>query len=223
MAEISRIGADVLVDNTLSNLAVLDLLRQAILSGELKPGDRLVESALAQKYMVSRTPIREAIKHLSALNLVRIEKYKGAVVADIDTEEWGEMLVVRAALEGLATALAAEHMDTLDLTNLELYLEKMSLAAEEKNIKVFSEYNEYFHQLINQKSRNAFLQTSIETILKRAWHMRAATWKRIGNPQQIIDEHREILDALKAHDRKAAREVAEIHVLNALIRTRKKL
>ena len=81
------------------SLELADLLRRSIINGEYKPRERLVETELARKFSVSRTPVREALKHLEALGMVKMERYKGAMVADISQQEIKEMLYVRANLE----------------------------------------------------------------------------------------------------------------------------
>ena len=129
------------------SLELADLLRRAIINGEYKPRERLVEMELAQKYSVSRTPVREALKHLEALGLVKMERYKGAMVADISQKEIREMLYVRATLEGMAAGLACTNMKQSDLQQLASYQAAMEKAVSDGNVKQFSANNEQFHQL----------------------------------------------------------------------------
>ena len=85
---------------------IAELLRDAIISGELKPRERLIEMDLSARYNVSRTPIREAIRNLEAAGLVKLIPYKGAIVADVDVAEIQSIYEVRATLEGMATSVA---------------------------------------------------------------------------------------------------------------------
>ena len=112
---------------------IAELLRDAIISGEYKPRERLIEAELSQRYNVSRTPVREAIRNLAAAGLVTVEPYKGAVVADLDVDEIREIYTVRVALEGLATRLAAARVPEealQQLAALEEELDNVALAME---------------------------------------------------------------------------------------------
>ena len=180
---------------------LVDLLRRAIITGELKPRERLVETALAEKYHVSRTPVREAIKHLEALGLVTLERYKGAVVADIDLGLIREMQIVRASLEGLAAALAADNLKDEDFL---------------RDIRLFSEYNERFHDLIYEGSGNRFLLDTIRNLLKSSWHEPGTSWKGLGDVSLIMAGHKQILSGLRERDPDKARQAAERHILDAI-------
>lgn len=195
---------------------LVDLLRRAILMGELKPRERLIETALAEKYNVSRTPVREAIKHLEALGLVTLERYKGAVVADINLDEVREMQVVRANLEGLAAFLAATRLEDEDLIRLEAFVREMEYAAQEGDIQQFYAYNENFHQLFYWGSGNRYLYNTILGLLKRSWHEPSTSWKGLGDVSQTIEGHKRILEALKERDPEKARAAAEQHILDAV-------
>ncbi len=196
---------------------LVDVIRRDILTGELKPRERLVETALAQKYQVSRTPVREAIKQLEALGLVKLERYKGAVVADVDSTEVREMLFVRAGLEGMAAALAAARFTDEGLAQMRQHLDEMAQAAQARNIELFSIANEAFHTLTYIESGNHFLTELIHDILNRTWHERAASWHSIGDVERNMAEHQRIYQALEAHDPELARREAEQHVINAIL------
>ena len=195
---------------------LVDLLRRAIISGELKPRERLVETALAEKYHVSRTPVREAIKHLEALGLVTLERYKGAVVADIDQDQIREIQVVRGALEGLAAALAAEELRDEDFLRLEAYQREMEMAARSRDIRLFSDYNERFHSLIYDGCGNRFLAETIRSLLKSAWHAPGTSWRGLGDVGLILTGHRQILTALREREPEKARKAAESHIVDAI-------
>lgn len=209
-------GGDELAKKHNESSELADLIRRAIITGELKPRERLTEMALAEKYHVSRTPVREAIKHLEALGLVTLERYKGATVADINLDEIREMHIVRADLEGLAAFLAAPRLSDKELLLLETYEREMELAAQAKDIQQFSEYNELFHFLLYRGSGNRFLYDSIQNILKLSWHIPCTSWKGLGDVPLTIKGHQRILAALKDRDAERARVMAEQHLLDAL-------
>ena len=195
---------------------LVDLLRRAIITGELKPRERLIETALAEKYHVSRTPVREAIKHLEALGLVTLERYKGAVVADINLDEIREMQIVRANLEGLAASLAATRLEDEDLIRLEAFEREMEYAARDGDIQQFSAYNENFHQLFYWGSGNRYLYNTILGLLKRSWHEPSTSWKGLGDVPLTIQGHKRILAALQERNPEKARAAAEQHILDAV-------
>lgn len=197
-------------------LELVDLLRRAIISGEYKPRERLVENELAQKYAVSRTPVREALKHLEALGLVKMERYKGAMVADINPREIKGMHIVRAGLEGMATGLACEHMTPEDVAALRQYEQDMDRAVEKDDIQAFSEANELFHLLIFEKNGNQFLRDMILNLLKRSWYEPSTSWKGLGDVPLIMEGHRHMLKVLENHDVQAARDAAEKHIMDAI-------
>ena len=195
---------------------LVDLLRRAIMTGELKPRERLIETALAEKYHVSRTPVREAIKHLEALGLVKLERYKGAVVADVNTQEFREMQVVRVALEGLSAALAASRLEDEDMLRLEAFEKEMEYAAREGDIHQFSANNEYFHHLIYRGCGNHYLYETILNLLKKSWHEPCTSWTSLGDVPLVIRGHKKILTALKNRDPEKARVAAEQHIVDAI-------
>lgn len=202
--------------NTGDSFELVDLLRRAILTGEFKPRERLIETELAEKYHVSRTPVREAIKHLEALGLVKREKYKGAVVVDINPNEIREMLIVRAHLEGLAASLAATRLTPEELTRLSYFEEEMERAYRDNNIQLFSAYNESFHQIYYWGSGNRYLYNTILNLLKHTWHEPTTSWKGLGDVPLTIQGHKNILRALRERDPEKARIAAQQHTLDAV-------
>ncbi|MDY3817142.1 MAG: GntR family transcriptional regulator [Candidatus Limiplasma sp.] len=198
------------------SLELADLLRRSIINGEYKPRERLVETELARKFSVSRTPVREALKHLEALGMVKMERYKGAMVADISQQEIKEMLYVRANLEGMAAGLACANMTPDDLQRLRAYQQAMERAVEEDDVKRFSANNEQFHYLIFEKSGNRYLYETITGLLKRSWYEPSTSWKGLGDIPLTLDGHRRILRAIETRDVREAREAAEKHILDAI-------
>lgn len=198
------------------SLELADLLRRAIINGEYKPRERLVEMELAQKYSVSRTPVREALKHLEALGLVKMERYKGAMVADISQQEIREMLYVRATLEGMAAGLACTNMTQEDLQLLASYQAAMEQAVADDDVTRFSANNERFHYLIFEKSGNHYLYDTITQLLKRSWHEPSTSWKGLGDIPLTLEGHRRILKAIADRDVAEARAASEKHILDAI-------
>jgi DNA-binding GntR family transcriptional regulator len=190
---------------------IKEQLMEAILNGELKPGDRLIEKVLARRYGVSHAPIREALKSLSALHLVDLQPYKGAVVRKYTKDDLKEFFVVRSCLEGLAGRLAAKHSTQADIEELRIILDKMILAAQERDNPKRLEMNELFHKRLIAASKNNLL---IETTA----NLRLNGWSRVtgshshSDPEHLTKRHQIFLDLLQAHDEEGLEKAIANHV-----------
>ena len=127
---------------------VFNTLRDAILTGKLVPGERLMENQLADKLGVSRTPVREALRMLELENLVELVPRKGAQVLDMSEKDVINILEVRSALEGLATSLACKKMAKEDLQQLKEMEAEFEHAVAENDVEKFVDIDEDFHDLI---------------------------------------------------------------------------
>ena len=136
---------------------VFNTLRDAILTGKLLPGERLMENQLADKLGVSRTPVREALRMLELENLVELVPRKGAQVLDMSEKDIVDILEVRSALEGLATSLACKKMKREDLQKLKAMEADFEQAVSERNVERFVEIDEEFHDAIFESTENVKL------------------------------------------------------------------
>ncbi|MGP1441970.1 MAG: GntR family transcriptional regulator [Anaerovoracaceae bacterium] len=193
---------------------VYEELRMLIMTGQIKPGVRMMEIDLADSMGVSRTPVREAIRQLEKDNLVTIEPRKGAYVSDISPYDLNEMLVVREPLEGLAIQLAADRMSTDDVdvirgVNFD-YEEALQSGDTEKLIQLDTQ----FHSLITKGSGNPYLIELCQQVQERVLRFRYVYFKSIKRAEDIIEEHNAILEMLQKRDGKGARKCMESHILN---------
>ena len=133
---------------------VFNTLRQAILRGELQPGERLLEIHLANKLVVSRTPIREAIRKLELEGLVLMIPRKGAVVAEITEKSLRDVLEVRRALEELAMKLACEKILDEEIEELKAAAKEFENALKTGDVTVFAEADVQFHDIIYRTTDN---------------------------------------------------------------------
>ncbi|MBR2382109.1 MAG: GntR family transcriptional regulator, partial [Anaerotignum sp.] len=133
---------------------VFNTLRDAILTGKLVPGERLMENQLAEKLGVSRTPVREALRMLELENLVELVPRKGAQVLDMSEKDIVNILEVRSALEGLATSLACKKMSKDMLQKLKALEADFEHAVSENNVERFVDIDEEFHDLIVEATEN---------------------------------------------------------------------
>jgi DNA-binding GntR family transcriptional regulator len=190
-------------------------LRKMILAGGLHPRDRLVESELASKLNVSRTPIREALQKLHAEGLVAEAPRKGYVVADFPPEFIIDNYVVREVLEGLAARLAATNASDLELMQLEVELEAIGSASKTNDLTRLAEHNVNFHLLIAKASRNLVLTEVLAGLQDRLRMLRNSNFRVTGRREEALKEQRSLLKAIKARDGDKAEQLARLHVHNA--------
>ena len=145
------------ISRTVLREQVKDVLLQRIASGELKPGERLVETRIAQELGTSQAPVREALRDLELLRLVESEPFRGSRVRVFGMEEMVEVYPVRAVLEELAARLAAEKLGG-DVTSLEAELEAMKDAVRRDDTHALVEHDVAFHRLIVEAAGNSVLE-----------------------------------------------------------------
>lgn len=205
---------------------VADTIRQAIVSGRLKPGERLVEERLAADLGVSRNPVREAIRSLASEGLIEVTPRRGAAVMSISQQEASEMIEVRAALEGLNARLAARLLgragESGDALRRPAHLiEELKTVLAEGRTKAalgtgtpedFVALNAKYHDLLAQAGTNRVLGDIMRTLRERT----APVFGPLGLDRAVQnwEEHAGILQAVLAGDEELAELLASRHVLN---------
>lgn len=191
---------------------VFNTLRDAILTGQLVPGERLMENQLADKLGVSRTPIREALRMLELEHLVELVPRKGAQVLDMSRKDVEDILEIRAALEALATRIACEKMtpeEIAKLRQLEADLEKAYDAQDRDSVIVI---DEEFHDLIFASTENEKLIQIYNNLRTQLYRYRRAHVKLGVTLDPIIESHRSILHAIENDDPVSGAAAAEGHI-----------
>lgn len=191
---------------------VFRTLRDAILTGKLVPGERLMENQLADKLGVSRTPIREALRMLSQENLVELVPRKGAQVLDITEKDIVDVLEIRGALEGLAAALASQKMERGQLAQLKQAEETFENACEQGDIEAMVDSDEKFHELIFAATGNEKLIQMFHHLRTQLYRYRMAHIKMEGSKNSIITHHRGIIAAIEAKDAAQGERQAKEHI-----------
>ena len=191
---------------------VFQTLRQAILRGELKPGERLMEIHLAQKLGVSRTPVREAIRKLELEGLVLMIPRKGAVVAEITISDLEDVLEVRMALEELAMKHACRRITKEQLDGLEQLAAVFSESLNGDDVGACAQADMLFHDAIYESTGNARLIQILNNLREQMYRYRMEYLKDRHSHAQLLKEHEEILNALKCHDEKSALEWISRHI-----------
>lgn len=193
---------------------VFNTLRQAILRGELKPGERLMEIQLANKLGVSRTPIREAIRKLELEGLVLMIPRKGAEVAEITEKSLRDVLEVRRALEELAVELACEKITDVQIQELRDAAEEFRESLKEGDITRIAEADVKFHDVIYMATDNQKLIQLLNNLREQMYRYRVEYLKRSDFHQQLIDEHEEIIETIETGQKERAVQVVCQHVDN---------
>lgn len=197
--------------------AVADILREAIFDGTLQSSVWLREKELAQELSVSRTPIREALRRLAAESLVIITPHQGATVAPVTLEFILEVYAVRENLEGLAARLAAKHRSEEHLEQLEKTQGHMrqAAAADKEQIEMLTRTNLAFHKAVRRASGNRYLNQFLTQVEYAVRRFGRSTLEMPGRPEEALEEHDRIVDAIVAGDADAAEEHARGHMQRA--------
>ncbi len=191
---------------------VFQTLRNSILSGDLEPGERLMETQLGEKLGVSRTPIREAIRKLELEGLVVMIPRKGAQVAPFTKKDIADVLEVRAALEALAASLACTRTDERDLLKLQLVITEYEYAVKENDIEAMIQKDVEFHDIIFNSTKNERLIQMSQNMQEQVQRYRVAYLRGAEEGARVLQEHREILKAIKDNKEEEAARLAEAHI-----------
>ncbi|CCO08603.1 GntR family transcriptional regulator [Desulfotomaculum varum] len=194
---------------------VFETLREAIISGKLEPGERLMEIQLAEEMGVSRTPVREAIRKLELEGFVVMIPRKGAYVAGISLKDITDVFEVRAALEALAAGLAAERATEEEIEQLERSLLAYSEQTNKQDINGIVESDTDFHDLLYKASRNERLQQIITHLREIIQRVRTVSLSQPGRSKDAVEEHRQIVDAIADRNIELAQNLAREHIYNA--------
>lgn len=195
---------------------VFQTLRQSILTGQMEPGERLMEVQLAEELGVSRTPVREAIRMLELEGLVVMIPRRGAQVAAITEQDLRDVLEVRATLERLAARLACERFTEEGYKNLEKANREFAHLARLKNKSVVDITNAdvHFHDVIYQATGNRRLIQIVQNLQEQMYRYRMEYVRDLSSHENLIAEHTEIIRAIEERDEKKAEEIVVTHISN---------
>lgn len=188
------------------------LVIEAIDQGEYRPGDRLVESELAERFGVSRTPIREALQRLETQGVLARDG-RSLVVASLDHDQLGELYVLRAELEGLAARLAAQHAAPEEIRVLWEMIRKDREMVDRP--AMLARANKRFHHQIHLASHNRYLIQQLEMVYRSMALLATTSLAAEGRGAQALDEHEEIVRAIEARDGAAADAALRAHISRA--------
>jgi DNA-binding GntR family transcriptional regulator len=187
-------------------------MAEAILSGEFAPGYRLDEQLLAQRYDVSRTPVREALRQLATTGLIEIRPRRGAVVTRVTPAQLEELFVAMAELEATCARLAAMSMAPTERRRLQALHGRMGELARRDDVAAFADDNHLLHTMIYAGAHNAVIAEIAAGLRRRLSPFRRAQFQLEGRPSQSLAEHDAVVSAIVRGDADAAHSAMLHHV-----------
>ena len=193
---------------------VFNTLRRAILTGELKPGERLMEIHLANRLGVSRTPIREAIRKLELEGLVTMIPRRGAEVAQITEKSLQDVLEVRRALDALCVELACDRITSEEQEALKKACDEFEEATKTGDVTTIAGADVALHDIIVQATGNQRLIQLINNLSEQMYRYRFEYIKDEKGHENLVNEHRMIYESIQQGDKEKAARAARLHIDN---------
>lgn len=191
---------------------VASRLRELLIRGGLEPGSKLNERELCEQLGVSRTPLREAIRLLVAEGLVVLDPGRGAFTPTWSADDISNTFELLGALEGLAGELAAQRISSEELAELTALQHEMQAAFERRDLPAYYQFNAKAHDLLSEAARNPVLRENWKQVNSRMHTLRFRSNQDEGKWVKALDEHAQILAAMRARDSSAARQLLEQHL-----------
>lgn len=189
------------------------ILADEIVRGKIKPGDTLDETAIAARFKVSRTPVREAIRQLAASGLVDAKPHRAAVVARPSHDDLIGMFEAMAELEGLCAHYAAERMTPPERTGLEQVHDDLRLMIQDGDPQNYHETNQLFHGTVYAGAHNAYLAELTLATRIRVQPFRRAQFRNLGRLSKSHEEHDRVVTAIMRADAFAAQKAMRDHIM----------
>lgn len=207
--------------SSLSEQVAKHILKK-ISSGDMKPGDRVVEARISEELNVSSIPVREAIRELVAYCVLEYVMHKGAQVREVSMRETIDALEVKAALEPLAAALAEPRLAGI-IPKLSKCIPKMRQALQQHDHVTFQARNQDFHRLIIEAADNAILLRLWEHLAFDIRTKPIMDYLALADPEQMIDEHQSVIDAIEEGDIEKVAAMLKVHSINLASHLKEKI
>ncbi len=179
---------------------ILENIRDAIISGALKAGSRVSEPELAERYGISRTPIREAFRQLESEGYLTVIPRRGAVVSEFNQKDVEDFYAIKSILEGYAARRACEKLSPRDLDKLQVINNRLAELADLNDIKTFFKVHNDFHDLFIKASDNEKLRELIIGVVNRFQRLRLMSLSLPGRMMTSVREHEKIIEAFRNKD-----------------------
>lgn len=193
---------------------VFNTLREAILRGDLVPGERLMELQLAAKLGVSRTPIREAIRMLEQEGLAITIPRKGAIVAGMTEKDMQDVLEIREALEELSVQVACDKITDEEIAELHKNMKNFEHSLKSGDLKKMAQADVEFHDVIYRATDNPKLINMLNNLREQMYRYRVEYLKNPQNHEQLLQEHEAIYKGIVEKDKSAVTEMIRKHISN---------
>lgn len=189
------------------------LVRDSVIEGKLKPGERITEDEIASSLGVSRTPIREAFLQLEQEGFLSVQPRKGAVVTELSLQDAQETYLIKGTLEAEAARLAVEYATDEDIEHLEALNRQMEkiASAEAKNYRRFLDLNSRFHHNLCEFSKNQKLIRIISTLRKQTLRYNYIYVSLLSHLKQSVEEHWQIIRCIKEKDEEKLEQLVKVH------------
>ncbi|ARP79731.1 transcriptional regulator [Bordetella genomosp. 8] len=194
------------------SVRIQQILESEIFSGHLAPGARLDEVELAARFRVSRTPVREALRHLASAGLIRIRPRQPAVVVELPASRLIEMFQVMAELESLCARMAARRISASQLATLSALHDELIELSKTDRVADFYEVNRRFHETIYEASQNEFLAEQTRALRNRIGAYRRLVTQKPSRRAATLTEHDDVLRAIATGNEEAAADAMRGHV-----------
>ena len=191
---------------------VFNTLREAILRGDLVPGERLMELQLAAKLGVSRTPIREAIRMLEQEGLAITIPRKGAIVAGMTEKDMQDVLEIREALEELSVQVACDKITDEEIAELQKNMKNFEHSLKSGDLKKMAQADVEFHDVIYRATDNPKLINMLNNLREQMYRYRVEYLKNPQNHEQLLQEHEAIYKGIVEKDKSAVTEMIRKHI-----------
>jgi len=179
---------------------ILGTIRDAIMNGTLRPGEKIAEPELAARFGISRTPIREAFRQLESEGYLTVIPRKGALVAAFSAKDVEEFYAIKSILEGYAARKACERLTPKDIAKLEKINDKLRAIADEGDVAQFFKVHNTFHEVFIKGAGNDKLAEMIFSLVKKFQRLRLASLAKPGRMHISVEEHEKIIDAFRSRN-----------------------
>ena len=197
--------------STLSRAAhAYQQLMESIRAGQLKPGQRVRETELAEQLQISRTPVREALHRLQSEGLIVNAPQRGLIIAELDYQQIMELYQMREVLESTAAGLAAKHASEPEIYALREMISKQQDCLDAPEAQAHQ--NRLFHNALYHASHNRYLLKTLNSLKDAMVLLGATTYKVPGRSETALEEHRAIVDAIEQGDRTTAEQITREHI-----------
>ncbi len=202
---------------TTYHVRIADMLRDMMMTGMLKEGDKINENELCATMEISKTPLREALRVLNVEGLIQLVPNRGAFVTQPTYEEIEEMFDVTSLLEGFCAGAACEKMRSQDLTHLEKLHAQLEKQYEQRDQEGYIRINNQYHSFLQEMAGNRTLNQIINGLRKKILLYRFQSLSAPARFESSIREHRNLLEAFRQRDSKRAKLLMRAHLKNQLI------